>query len=159
MISAPFKDAFNCHLSGGYRNAAERTYGILIARFGIFWCPLDFDLCLIPFVVYSLCRLHNVLIDTGINKERPVVATDLGYYGSQKNNTRRREDNIGRYGRALGYNSFTYHQHMVADDMLELERVQNWNVANTSIHDTITTNLEMVGFCHPGDKIEWLRSI
>jgi hypothetical protein len=157
IISAPFKDAFNYHLSGGYRNTAERTYGILIARFGIFWRPLDFELRLIPFVVYSLCRLHNFLIDIGVNEECPVVATGLGYYGSRKNDKRRTQDEVGGYGRPTGYDSFTYHQRMVADDMMELERVRGRS-AVASIRDNITANLEMLSIRRPGDKVGRLRS-
>jgi hypothetical protein len=157
MTLAPYKDSFNYHLSGGYRNTAERTYGILIARFGIFWRPIDYDLKLIPFVVYSLCRLHNFLIDIGRHDDdQPVVATGLGYYGSRKNDKRRNGDaaDAGGYGRASGYDSFVYHQRMVADDMMGLERSRyRPGERAATIRDTITANFEMLGIRRPADKI------
>jgi hypothetical protein len=108
MITAPYRDAFNYHLSGGYRNTTERTYDILIARFGIFWRSLDFNLQVIPFVVYSLCHLHNFLIDIEKNEDLPTVATGLGYFGSRSNERFRVEGGEkGAHGGPDGYDSFT----------------------------------------------------
>jgi hypothetical protein len=72
-------------LSGGYQNIVERTHSILNAQFDIFWHPLDYNLEVIPFVVYGLYHLHNFLIDIGKNEDLPTVAMGLGYFGSCTN--------------------------------------------------------------------------
>jgi hypothetical protein len=156
ITTAPFKDAFNYHYSAGYRNTAERAYGILITRFGIFWHPLDYGLDVIPFVVFILCRLHNFLIDIGKNEERPAVATGLGYYGSCPYDWPQGAD-PGGYGSASGYDAFTYHQQMVADDMMQVQRCRTGGPQ--LIQEQITENLQMLGIRHPADKLGGLRDM
>jgi hypothetical protein len=160
ITTAPYKDSFNYHFSGGYRNTAERTYGILIARFGILWRPLDYDLRVIPFVVYGLCRLHNFLIDTGEDDECPRVATGLGYYGSRKNDRNRVHEGqeAGGFGHASGNDSLVYHQRMVSDDLMEHQRTTyGWSTSNhepeMSIRESITSNLQMLSIRRPDDRL------
>ena len=159
ITTAPYKDSFNYHFSGGYRNTVERTYGILIARFGILWHPLDYDLQVIPFVFYGLCRLHNFLIDTGKDEECPVVATGLGYYGSRKNDRNRVHEGqeAGGFGHSSGYDAFIYHQRMVADDLMEHQRstfrATNQEGPVESIRESITSNLQMLSIRRPDDRL------
>jgi hypothetical protein len=155
IMTAPYKDSFNYHFSGGYRNTAERTYGILIARFGILWRPLDYDLRVIPYVIYGLCRLHNFLIETGKDEECPAVDTGLGYYGSRKNDRFRvhKGKEPGGFGRSSGYDAFTYHQRMVADDLMDHQRLTWIHGPAQSIRESITSNLEMLSIRRPEDRL------
>jgi hypothetical protein len=161
ITTAPFKDSFNYHMSGGFRNSAERTYGILLARFGIFWRPLDFQLHLIPFVIYSLCRLHNFFIDVGKNQDSPNKATGLGYYGSRKNDTPRvTVQDEEEQGGPTGYDDQVYHQWMVSDDLMQAQRARTGGVGGSEkIRESITKNLEMLGIRRPANKLGRLRSV
>ena len=52
------KDAFNWMLSS-QRQAVERTFGILYARWGILWRPLRVKFDNLSLLLHCLCRLHN----------------------------------------------------------------------------------------------------
>ena len=52
------KDAFNWMLSS-QRQAVERTFGILYARWGILWRPLRVKFDNLNLLLHCLCRLHN----------------------------------------------------------------------------------------------------
>ena len=56
------KDAFNFWLSNS-RIQIECTFGEFIARFGIFWRTLQFDLARCCDIINAAARLHNFLID------------------------------------------------------------------------------------------------
>jgi hypothetical protein len=53
------KDAFNWMLSS-QRQAVERTFGILYARWGILWRPLRVKFDNLSLLLHTLCRLHNL---------------------------------------------------------------------------------------------------
>lgn len=57
-----FEDAFNFWLSNS-RIQIECTFGEFIARFGIFWRTLQFDLVRCCNVINAAAKLHNFLID------------------------------------------------------------------------------------------------
>jgi hypothetical protein len=82
---APFKDAFNYYFSGGKRNVIERVFGVMYQRWGILWRPLLYKLQIIPFIMYTICRLHNFLIDVKDMEELPSLGSGMGYFGSQGN--------------------------------------------------------------------------
>jgi hypothetical protein len=52
------KDAFNFKLSQ-QRQAVERTFGLLYARWGILWRPLRVKFDNLGLLLHTLCRLHN----------------------------------------------------------------------------------------------------
>ena len=52
------KDAFNFMLSS-QRQAVERTFGLLYARWGILWRPLRIKFDNLSLLLHCLCRLHN----------------------------------------------------------------------------------------------------
>jgi hypothetical protein len=52
------KDAFNWKLSQ-QRQAVERTFGLLYARWGILWRPLRVNFDRLSLLLHCLCRLHN----------------------------------------------------------------------------------------------------
>ena len=52
------KDAFNFMLSQ-QRQAVERTFGLLYARWGILWRPLRVKFGNLSLLLHALCRLHN----------------------------------------------------------------------------------------------------
>ena len=52
------KDAFNWMLSA-QRQAVERTFGLLYARWGILWRPLRIKFDNLSLLLHTLCRLHN----------------------------------------------------------------------------------------------------
>ena len=52
------KDAFNFMLSS-QRQAVERTFGLLYARWGILWRPLRVRFAHLSVLLHCLCRLHN----------------------------------------------------------------------------------------------------
>ena len=52
------KDAFNWKLSS-QRQAVERTFGLLYARWGILWRPLLVKFDNLSLLLHALCRLHN----------------------------------------------------------------------------------------------------
>lgn len=60
-IQSPEKESFNFWHSQ-LRITIERTFGIFIQRFGIFWHALQFDLDFIMEIVHACCRLHNFCI-------------------------------------------------------------------------------------------------
>lgn len=52
------RDAFNFMLSQ-QRQAVERTFGLLYARWGILWRPLRVKFDNLSLLLHTLCRLHN----------------------------------------------------------------------------------------------------
>eukprot|EP01040_Poterioochromonas_malhamensis_P015359 gene15359-17178_t len=56
------KDAFNYFLSLN-RQVVERAFGILVARWGIFWRPLRVSVKRIPLILSVCCKLHNICVD------------------------------------------------------------------------------------------------
>jgi hypothetical protein len=60
-----WKESFNFFHSQ-VRITIERTFGIFIQRFGIFWKALQFDVSFIVEIVHCCCRLHNFCIDNNI---------------------------------------------------------------------------------------------
>lgn len=57
-----YQDSFNYHLSL-HRQVIERAFGLLVARWGIFWRPLRVDFDKIPVIIRVCCKLHNICID------------------------------------------------------------------------------------------------
>ena len=56
------KDTFNYFLSL-HRQVIERAFGLLVARWGIFWRPLRFGTNMIDLIVRVCCKLHNLCVD------------------------------------------------------------------------------------------------
>ena len=56
------EDVFNFMLSSN-RIFVECAFGEIDARFGIFWRPLQFDLCRHRFIIDACLRLHNFIVD------------------------------------------------------------------------------------------------
>ena len=61
-LTNPIKESFNFYHSQ-VRITIERCFGILIARWGIFWHDLKYDIAFIMEIVHCCCRLHNFCID------------------------------------------------------------------------------------------------
>jgi hypothetical protein len=57
-ITHPPKDWFN-YWQSQIRITIERCFGIFVARWGIFWQPLQYKLEDIVEIVQACCRLHN----------------------------------------------------------------------------------------------------
>lgn len=62
-ISFPTKESFNFYHSQ-LRITIERCFGVFIARWGIFWKDLKYDLEFVMEIVHACCRLHNFCIDS-----------------------------------------------------------------------------------------------
>ncbi len=60
--SPPEKDAFNYYLLLN-RQVIECAFGILVQRWGIFWCPLQMSMDNRGVVVHVTFKLHNICID------------------------------------------------------------------------------------------------
>jgi hypothetical protein len=60
----PWLDSFNYHLSA-MRQRIERAFGILTARWGIFWRPLSCEFSKWSVVIRVCAKLHNLYIDFG----------------------------------------------------------------------------------------------
>lgn len=60
----PWKDAFNFYLSS-MRQCVERSFALLVQRWGILWCPLQFDFCYWTRVLMALAKVLNFCIDEG----------------------------------------------------------------------------------------------
>jgi hypothetical protein len=60
---APERDSFNYWLSSS-RIHIEQAFGILVARWGILWRPLDVDYRRVPTLMMALLKLHNLCIDS-----------------------------------------------------------------------------------------------
>ena len=58
-------ESFNFYHSQ-LRITIERTFGIFIRRWGIFWRALDYELCFICEIIQACCRLHNFCMDNGV---------------------------------------------------------------------------------------------
>lgn len=56
------KDVFNYYLSL-HRQVIERAFGLLVARFGIFWRVLRVKTSMVPIFIKVCCKLHNLCID------------------------------------------------------------------------------------------------
>ena len=112
----PFRDSFNYRLSGGYRNSIERAFGVLYARWGIFWRPLCFRLSKLPVIIFVICKLHNFCLD---EKELEVqLGSGLGEI--------KLDENIRQDGHQNGYDDKFYVQ-----DQCQTEKpyVKQHNVA------------------------------
>ena len=59
---SPEKDSFNYYLSL-HRQVIERAFGLLVARWGIFWRALRFSPAKIELIVNVCCKLHNICVD------------------------------------------------------------------------------------------------
>lgn len=59
-----WKSGFNFYLSS-CRVTVEKVFGILVARFGIFWSPLRHKLSKTTLIIMVACKLHNFIIDNG----------------------------------------------------------------------------------------------
>jgi DDE superfamily endonuclease len=71
-VSDPCKEWFNFWHSQ-LRITIERTFGIFIQRWGIFWQPLKYTLPHCVKIVHACCRLHNFCISRNL----PIIATHL----------------------------------------------------------------------------------
>ena len=60
------EDIFN-FMSSSNRIFVECAFGEIDARFGIFWRPLQFDLCRHRFIIDACLRLHNFIVNYRIN--------------------------------------------------------------------------------------------
>lgn len=69
-VTHPTREWFNFWHSQ-VRITIERTFGIFIQRWGIFWQPLKFNLKNSVAIVHACCRLHNFCI----NRNLPVLAS------------------------------------------------------------------------------------
>lgn len=69
-VTRPCKEWFNFWHSQ-VRITIERTFGIFVQRWGIFWQPLKFNLSNCVRIVHACCRLHNFCI----NRNLPVLST------------------------------------------------------------------------------------
>jgi hypothetical protein len=58
----PWKDAFNFYLSS-MRQCVERSFALLVQRWGILWRPLQFNFSCWTKVLMALAKLHNFCID------------------------------------------------------------------------------------------------
>lgn len=68
------RDAFNYYHSSA-RVHVEQSFGILVARFGILWRPLRFDLTKVPLIISACMRIHNLCVDLGVCRP-PSTASD-----------------------------------------------------------------------------------
>ena len=57
------KDLFNYYLSL-HRQVIERAFGLLVARWGIFWRALRFTQVQVELIVTVCCKLHNLCVDS-----------------------------------------------------------------------------------------------
>jgi hypothetical protein len=152
----PYKDSFNYILSGGYRNVVERAYGVMVARFGIFWRPISLDLRIIPFVVYALCHIHNFLIDCGKDDE-PSLGTGMGSFGSRKCEAGVDMTNAKQM-KKTGFSTFLYCQKMVAEEFGHIRRERPDYDPNESIREAITAHLELASITRPANMMGRLES-
>jgi len=84
------KDAFNWMLSQ-QRQAVERTFGILYARWGILWRPLRIKFDRLSLLLHTLCRLHNFCM-----KDRHVASlTTIEEMAHEEDHIWRRGDSSG----------------------------------------------------------------
>lgn len=56
------QDTFNYYLSL-HRQVVERAFGLLVARWGIYWRPLRVEFKHIPLIISVTCKLHNICVD------------------------------------------------------------------------------------------------
>lgn len=68
-VDGTSRDAFNFYQSSS-RVHVEQAFGMLVARFGILWCPLKFDLRREPLIISTCVRLHNYCIAEGVPSVR-----------------------------------------------------------------------------------------
>eukprot|EP00187_Rhodella_violacea_P010368 CAMPEP_0174912604 /NCGR_PEP_ID=MMETSP0167-20121228/79870_1 /TAXON_ID=38298 /ORGANISM="Rhodella maculata, Strain CCMP736" /LENGTH=685 /DNA_ID=CAMNT_0016157263 /DNA_START=155 /DNA_END=2213 /DNA_ORIENTATION=- len=69
-----WRDSFNYHLSL-HRQCVERAFGILVARWGVFWRPLKVAFVRIPLLIRVCCRLHYFCVDRfGADKRSVAIA-------------------------------------------------------------------------------------
>lgn len=61
-IKRDAEDAFNFYLSS-LRIHVEQAFGIMVARWGILWKPLAFDLHRNTRIICAIMKLHNFCID------------------------------------------------------------------------------------------------
>jgi hypothetical protein len=46
----------------------EQSFGILVARFGILWKPVRYQLPVAPRILFACMRIHNFCIDNGVEQ-------------------------------------------------------------------------------------------
>jgi hypothetical protein len=66
-----WKDSFNYHLSA-MRQTIERAFGLLVARWGIFWRPLQCSFNKWTLVMNVCAKLHNVCIESNSKFDKGV---------------------------------------------------------------------------------------
>jgi hypothetical protein len=88
---SPEKDAFNWMLSK-QRQAVERTFGLLYARWGILWRPLRVNFDRLSLLLHAMCRLHNFCM-----KDKHVASL------STMQDIAHEEDHVWRRGDASGH--------------------------------------------------------
>jgi hypothetical protein len=82
----------------------------MVARFGIFWRLISFELRITPFVVYALCRLHNFLVDCGKDSvPRLNSGMGMGHFGTRKCENPLDKDNEGEK-KNRGFDTFLHCQ-------------------------------------------------
>jgi hypothetical protein len=128
----------------------------MVARFGIFWRPISFDLCIVPFVVYGLCRLHNFLIDCGKDTV-PTIDSGMGRFGTRRCKNVRDLNNEAEM-RKTGFDTFLYCQSIVSDEFGFIRRARADYDVNESIHEAITSNLELATITRPSSMMGRLES-
>ena len=77
-IVFPSRESFNFWHSQ-LRITIERTFGIFMRRFGIFWKALEYDIYFVTQIVHACCRIHNFLMETRSpmpNALDPIVEID-----------------------------------------------------------------------------------
>jgi hypothetical protein len=54
----------------------EQSFGMLVARFGVLWKPLKFNITRVAQIVSACMRLHNFCIDNGAPAPRTAMTND-----------------------------------------------------------------------------------
>jgi hypothetical protein len=158
LARAPHKDAFNYLLSNGSRNGVERAFGIMYARWGILWRPIQFKFEKIPKIVMACCRLHNFLIDVR-DLERPVLGSGLGYFGSRIN----KQGITEQLRKPTGHTGYDDSVHNQRDCHLEEEVEQRMILGrgreSCPIRQQITESLTLAQITRPRDTTGRLAGV
>jgi hypothetical protein len=86
------KDVFNYYLSL-HRQVIERSFGLLVQRWGILWRPLRVALVKVPVIITALLRLHNICV-ARFGKRSPSVPIDMEEITATPHSGRRDEPNV-----------------------------------------------------------------
>jgi hypothetical protein len=62
------------YVQSSQRISIERSFGMLVRRFGILWRPMACSLRRIPTIVRTCAMLHNMAVDRWIRKGRPTAS-------------------------------------------------------------------------------------